>query len=47
MYISARYPGEMGLLPDGKPSLEEAENFKGFAHKVYSLTLTLCEKTDK
>lgn len=43
MYISARYPGEMGLLPNGKPSLEEAENFKGFAKTVFSLTIDLCK----
>ncbi len=27
VYIEARYPGEMGLLPGGKPSMEEAASF--------------------
>ena len=26
LYIDARYPGEMGLLPDGLPSKEQAAN---------------------
>ena len=25
LYIDARYPGDMGLLPHGKPTLEEAK----------------------
>ncbi len=33
-YIDARYPGAMGLLPDGKPSLNEATLF-------YNLALTI------
>lgn len=35
VYIAARYPGEMGLLPDGKPSPEEAMDFYHFAQKVF------------
>ena len=27
LYIDARYPGELGLLPDGKPSVSEAREF--------------------
>jgi HEPN domain-containing protein len=26
-YIDSRYPGELGLLPNGKPTLSEAEAF--------------------
>ena len=36
LYIEARYPGEMGLLPDGKPSLDEAEKFYSFAGKIFN-----------
>ena len=25
LYIDARYPGDLGLMPHGKPTLEEAE----------------------
>ena len=31
VYIEARYPGEMGLLPYGKPTLAEAKGFYEFA----------------
>ena len=38
LYIESRYPGELGLLPDGKPSLEDAQRFyneaKGFYESV-------------
>ena len=27
LYIESRYLGDMGLLPNGKPTLEEAKNF--------------------
>lgn len=27
LYIDARYPGEFGLLPHGKPTLDEAKEF--------------------
>ena len=35
LYIESRYPGDMGLLPNGKPTLEEAKNFYMFARFVY------------
>lgn len=31
LYIESRYPGNLGLLPDGKPSLDEAQEFYNFA----------------
>ena len=34
-YIDSRYPGELGLLPDGKPSLEEAKGFYEFAKNIH------------
>jgi len=36
IYIDARYPGDMGLLPDGKPSLDDARSFADFAVNVYN-----------
>jgi len=27
LYIDARYPGELGLLPDGRPTIEDARRF--------------------
>ncbi|MCB0196427.1 MAG: HEPN domain-containing protein [Anaerolineae bacterium] len=35
IYIESRYPNEMGLLPHGKPSLTEAEQFYNFAKITY------------
>jgi hypothetical protein len=34
LYIEARYPGDMGLLPDGKPSLDDIMKFYNFAQRV-------------
>ena len=31
LYIDSRYPGDMGLLPYGKPTLEDAREFYEFA----------------
>jgi HEPN domain-containing protein len=36
LYIEARYPGELGLLPNGKPSSHEACQFMEFAQKVFN-----------
>lgn len=35
LYIDSRYPGDFGLLPDGKPSMAEAESFYNFALSMY------------
>ncbi len=44
LYIEARYPGELGLLPNGKPSIKDAESFFVFACRIYEKTVAeLCE----
>jgi len=35
LYINARYPGELGLLPYGRPSPDDARQFYEFATEVY------------
>ena len=35
LYIDARYPGAMGFLPDGKPSLTESETFYKTAKDIF------------
>jgi len=35
LYIDSRYPGDMGLLPYGKPTLEDAKEFYEFAQSVF------------
>ena len=34
LYIDSRYPGDLGLMPNGKPSLEEAEKYFQEALKI-------------
>lgn len=34
LYIESRYPGEFGLLPDGKPNQKQAQKFYEFAIEV-------------
>jgi HEPN domain-containing protein len=36
IYTEARYPGELGLLPYGKPTVEDAKRFYGAAKPVYN-----------
>lgn len=41
LYIDARYPSELGLLPAGKPSIEDAREFYEFAVQVFNQVCTL------
>ncbi|MCK4797918.1 MAG: hypothetical protein KAT05_11070, partial [Spirochaetes bacterium] len=34
-YIDTRYPSDMGLLPEGKPSIEKAKLFYNFANETF------------
>ena len=43
LYIESRYPGEMGLLPHGKPSLEDAKEFHAFAEEVFGRVCEVLE----
>jgi len=43
LYIDSRYPGEMGLLPEGKPSLVEAQEFYDLGKEIYSQALQICK----
>ncbi len=36
LYIESRYPGDMGLLPNGKPTIEDAKKFYTFAKNVFN-----------
>ncbi len=42
LYIDSRYPGELGLLPYGKPSLEDALEFYHFANDIFKTVCRLC-----
>jgi HEPN domain-containing protein len=37
VYIESRYPGDIGLLPDGIPTFEEAKEFIEYAKEVKTI----------
>jgi HEPN domain-containing protein len=44
VYIDARYPGDLGLLPHGKPTLSEIETFIQFCETILNrIVLKLAE----
>ena len=45
LYIDSRYPADFGLLPEGKPTIEDAEEFYDAASSVYEVVKTNLEKT--
>jgi HEPN domain-containing protein len=47
IYLTSRYPGEMGLLPEGKPTLDEAKEMYEFAKYVFSKTNKMLSKSLK
>ncbi len=40
LYIDARYPGDLGLLPDGKPTVDKACSLYNFAKNIYTKAQT-------
>lgn len=47
LYIDSRYPGELGLLPNGKPTLQDAQEFYNFAKDIFYQVCELLEITTK
>ena len=41
LYIESRYPGDIGLLPHGKPNLEDAREFYEFAEEIFDQVCTI------
>ncbi len=35
LYIDSRYPGELGLLPDGRPDTDDAKRFYENSREIY------------
>ena len=35
LYIDSRYPGDLGLLPDGKPDIDDAKRFYENSKEIY------------
>ena len=46
LYIDARYPGDLGLLPHGRPTLDDARRFYQFALEVYQKAHTVVEDSE-
>ncbi len=40
LYIESRYPGDLGLLPYGKPTLADAKEFYEFADTIFEQICT-------
>jgi len=44
VYISSRYPGDLGLLPSGKPTIQDAKELFDFADALYRKVKKLFEQ---
>ncbi|MDZ7697284.1 MAG: HEPN domain-containing protein [Deltaproteobacteria bacterium] len=47
LYIDSRYPADFGLLPDGKPDIEDAEAFYDAAKRTYEAVKIHLEKASQ
>jgi HEPN domain-containing protein len=47
LYLDSRYPGDLGLLPNGKPSIEVAKEFQELAKEIYERINTFINNRDK
>ncbi|CAN2041444.1 HEPN domain-containing protein [Candidatus Magnetomoraceae bacterium gMMP-15] len=36
LYIDSRYPGDLGLLPNGNPTIEDSKKFYKIANNIYN-----------
>lgn len=43
LYIESRYPSDIGLLPYGKPTLDDAKEFYAFADTIFKHICTLLD----
>jgi HEPN domain-containing protein len=46
VYISTRYPSDLGLLPVGKPSIQDATELYDFANMIYRDVRKIFSETD-
>ncbi|MBT6045289.1 MAG: HEPN domain-containing protein [Candidatus Scalindua sp.] len=44
LYIDSRYPGELGLLPDGKPGIDDVVTFYTIAKEIYEKAKCFLER---
>ena len=41
IYTDGRYPGDLGLMPSGKPTEKDAARFEQFADHVHATVLSI------
>lgn len=41
VYTDCRYPGDLGLMPSGKPTEEDTARFEQFADQVHGIVLSM------
>lgn len=46
VYTETRYPGDIGMLPDGKPTIKQATELYNFARDIFKNTKKLLTKKD-
>lgn len=46
VYTETRYPSDLGLLPEGKPSIENAKKLYEFAEYIYQNTIEQITKKE-
>jgi len=46
VYTTSRYPGDLGLMPDGKPSTKQANKMYEFAKEIYDKTIKMYRDTE-
>lgn len=44
VYTETRYPSDLGLIPNGTPSLETVKNFQSLANDIFRASKTEIEK---
>ena len=47
LYLDSRYPGDLGLLPNGKPSTEVAKGLQELAKEIYKRINTFIKNRDE
>lgn len=41
LYLDSRYPGDLGLFPEGKPTVEDVKKFYEFAKEIHAAVKNL------
>ncbi|MEA2042030.1 MAG: HEPN domain-containing protein [Bacteroidota bacterium] len=41
IYTSSRYPGDIGLMPDGEPTMKQAIEMHEYAQQIYDNTIKM------